>query len=114
MMVALTFPISGATERPNTEVDSQEGISRRIIGGQATSSNEYPWMVALVSSDTDDLTQAQFCGGTLIHPDWVLTAAHCVEEEIPGDVDVIIGGDVNAGRKRRRVELPERALEYCG
>ncbi|XP_041765539.1 venom protease-like [Anopheles merus] len=44
----------------------------KIAGGRPADSNEWPWMVALVSS------RASFCGGVLITDRHVLTAAHCV------------------------------------
>ena len=47
----------------------------RIVGGSETIKNSIPWQAML---RTDG---GQFCGGSLIHPQWVLTAAHCVMSE---------------------------------
>jgi len=52
--------------------------SPRIVGGSLSAKNFAPWFVGLVDSTVSDNWQAQFCGGTLIHPEWVVTAAHCV------------------------------------
>lgn len=41
-----------------------------VVGGITEPDYQYPWVVKL-----------QHCGGVLIDPQWVLTAAHCVEAE---------------------------------
>jgi secreted trypsin-like serine protease len=62
----------------------------RIIGGKRTKPEDWPWMVALVYSDLS-AEEGQFCGGSLIHPRWVLTANHCVKDETPESVEVVLG-----------------------
>lgn len=55
-----------------------EGRKFEIVGGEpVVDKDSYPWMTALVRSG-DEPIDGQFCGGSLIAPDWVLTAAHCL------------------------------------
>lgn len=64
-------------------------IIERIIGGEIAKEGAYPFMTALVIREFD----AQFCGGALIAPQWVLTAAHCVKGMTDWDLtlDAIVG-----------------------
>lgn len=48
-----------------------------IIGGSETTISSAPWMVQLAYYD-DVTGDGYFCGGTLVAPNKVLTAAHCV------------------------------------
>ncbi|KAF7707315.1 coagulation factor IXa isoform X1 [Silurus meridionalis] len=58
--------------------NSTEWINNRtrIIGGDSASPGDIPWQVALVLRST----QQVFCGGSILSEQWVITAAHCIEE----------------------------------
>ena len=64
-------------------------IETRIVGGtEVPSSSEYPWMVML--SQTTSKSNF-FCGASLISEQWILTAAHCVNDTTAGAVYAFIG-----------------------
>ena len=57
----------------------RNGNFTKIVGGTNAGWGDAPWQVALTSRASSNILYYQFCGGTLINSDWVLTAAHCTE-----------------------------------
>ncbi|XP_072534618.1 ovochymase-2 [Salminus brasiliensis] len=54
-------------------------INTRIVNGEAAKAHSWPWQVSMQVWPDSQPTPTFFhtCGGTLIHKQWVLTAAHC-------------------------------------
>ena len=48
-------------------------METRIIGGQEAWAGSWPWQVAL------RYATMPACGGAVIRPSWVITAAHCFQ-----------------------------------
>jgi secreted trypsin-like serine protease len=66
-------------EAPPPEDDSD--VEGQIVAGNNADPGEWPWQVFLEVLPGDYYYYYdQFCGGTLIDPYWVVTAAHCVTD----------------------------------
>ncbi|MEU6000758.1 MULTISPECIES: serine protease [unclassified Streptomyces] len=85
-----------------------------VIGGRPVRVADSPWVVALSSRDRFGGTRSgQFCGGVVVGRTTVLTAAHCLGEEVLGvklremsDLKVIAGRE-DLGTSQGR-EIPVR------
>ena len=60
--------------------------SPKIIGGQEAAPGAFPSIAALLIASQPNTFLAQFCAGTLIHPLWVMTAGHCVDDIQPSQL----------------------------
>ncbi|KAF8370786.1 svh-1, partial [Pristionchus pacificus] len=73
----------------------------RVVGGFEASVGSFPWTAAIRLR----LGRIHHCGATLIHPKFLLTAAHCFEDDRrPRSYDVIVGdwdNNVTEGTEQR-------------
>ena len=86
LLVLLVAALIGAADA-GAHVRSQhlQGLSSapadatpRIVGGNPSDIGKYPWQAKLLIETEEG---SFFCGGTLIHPFIVMTAAHCLRDE---------------------------------
>jgi secreted trypsin-like serine protease len=91
---------------------STDSSAARIIGGTKADIGKYPWMTALIYSG-ENAYDGQFCGGALIAPQWVVTAAHCIEDLSVGDLEVLIGQNQLTGSDGERIVV-DRILPFPG
>ncbi len=66
----------------NAATDDPQGV----VGGDPINISQAPYQVALINNSGQ-----QFCGGTIIAKNWVVTAAHCLWGISPGRITVVAG-----------------------
>ncbi len=78
--------------------------NQRIVGGDVADPADWPFIVAIASASGNN-----YCGGSVVAPKAVVTAAHCVEGSRPKSVRVIAGrpdlGDGSIGEKIRVADI---------
>lgn len=106
MMAALAMPTQQGLEAPAPppetptlpDADRPSGPSARIINGEAASRSDWPMTGGMLLDAKVDLfgfeiaTTALMCSSTLIAPDVVLLAAHCVDTDAM--LDELGGGGI--------------------
>ena len=91
----------GAAQAPADELSGRAASERhtRIVGGLEAETGAWPWQVALMYPRGSDAKQ--FCGGSVVHERWVLTAAHCAEIFTADEIEVLAGThDLDEGGRR--------------
>lgn len=98
IVAALATGLSGA-------VPAEALVAPKIYYGDVVSApNPYPWMTALLRPSVSDGYQAQFCGGSLMAENVVITAAHCVEDISADEVEIAVNvlnlSDITSGQRQ--------------
>ena len=94
-----------ANQRARMSQFMDEVIKPKIVGGDNATPNENPFQVALLLGSISNNADAQFCGGSLVSSDYVVTAAHCSDFVNAADVQVLTGARrLDGTGVRRNVE----------
>jgi len=78
------------TRQLETKATVRPGV--KILNGRPAPPDAFQYQVAVVYSGADSPLYGLHCGGTLIDPLWVLTAAHCFNQDTQeGDFQIFTG-----------------------
>lgn len=88
-----SYSLSTKTGRSAIDLDSVCGRPRasgRIVSGQDAQLGQWPWQVSVRENGV------HVCGGSLIAEDWVLTAAHCFNQDQYLSVYTVMLGTISS------------------
>lgn len=81
----------------------------KIVGGADTTIETHPWQVSLRTT-----YDPHFCGGSIIAPDWVLTAAHCMQGASASTLRVVAGVTRRSNTSAGQIREVSQIIVYPG
>ena len=67
----------------------RKGASTRIVGGTDATPGAWPWQVLIDYKIHEGL---HWCGGSILTPYWIVSAAHCFQSSVtPEDYTLTVG-----------------------
>jgi Trypsin len=84
----------------------------RIVGGKTTTITKWPWQAAILSGESGNGYLRQFCGGSLVAPNVVVSAAHCFYDDAtnsfpPASFDVVTGRTVLSSTTGQELDVTD-------
>ncbi|XP_030701549.1 azurocidin [Globicephala melas] len=79
-----------------------------IVGGREARRQEFPFLASIQTQGR------HFCGGALIHPGFILTAASCFQSRNTGTATVVLGAHNLRQRERSRQTFSIRSISENG
>lgn len=120
-LLTLGLVIFRATDT-RSEIELLANRPTRIVGGKDAEKGTHPWQVSIHwANPKRGLLPRHICGGSLLKPEWILTAGHCKTlspSKSPGHYIVLAGkyklGELEETEQSRMVERTFVYPEYSG
>ena len=80
-------------------------LDYRVVGGTLAAEGAWPWQVAIYFKQPDGTFMLR-CGGSIVNPRWVLSAAHCFLR--PSDATLRLASDLLVVEGTNQIDLARR------